>query len=112
VVIDALGIHFFWLRTTNDALKRLLEQLPSGDPGPHDADLDTALAASPQTALMTVTHCRDSGERESTDVILARQDDRLHVFLRDPDEPERFAAQAIGGGELRAMLERLIAHQG
>ena len=109
VVIDALGIHFFWLRKTDDALSRLLEQLPGGDPGPRDADLDAVLAASPRTALVTVTRWRDGGARESTDVIFAREDGRLHVFLRDPDQPERFAAQGIGGSELSTLLSRLIA---
>jgi hypothetical protein len=109
VRIDALGIHFYSLRTTDDAVKRLLEQLPDGDRGPQDADLDKALAASPKTALVTVTRWRDSGERENTDVILAREDDRLHVFLRDPSNPEHFVAQGIDHGELRSLVERLAA---
>jgi hypothetical protein len=111
VLIDALGIHFFWLRTSNDALKRLLAQLPGGDAGPRDADLDTVLPASAQTALVTVTQWRDGGEKESTDVILARQDEQLHVFLRDPDQPERFAAQGIGGGDLRPLIEGLMSQR-
>jgi hypothetical protein len=109
VRIDALGIHFYSLRKTEDALQRLLEQLPRGDRGPRDADLDATLAASPKTALVTVTRWRDGGERESTDVILAREDDRLHVFLRDPENPDRFAAQGLDEDELRKLLERLIA---
>lgn len=109
VVIDALGIHFFWLRKTDDAIRRLLKQLPGGEPGPRDADLDETLTASPRTALVTVTRWRGSGERESTDVILAGHDDRLHVFLRDPDQPERFAAQGINGAELRTLIEGLIS---
>lgn len=108
VVIDTLGIHFFWLRKTDEALRRLLEQLPSGDPGPRDADLDAILAASPHTALVTATRWRDGGERESTDVILGGQDNQLHVFLRDPDQPERFVAQGIGGADLRSLLDGLI----
>jgi hypothetical protein len=108
VRIDALGIHFYSLRRTDDAIKQLLERLPHGERGPQDADLDTALATSPQTALVTVTRWRDTTERESTDVILARQDDRLHVFLRDPNEPERFVSQGIDEGELRSLLERLV----
>lgn len=109
VRIDALGIHFFSLRTTQDALKRLVERLPDGDRGPEDANLDAALAASPKTALVTVTRWRDSGEREKTDVILAREGDHLHVFMRDPDDPDRFKAQGIDHDQLRPLLDRLTA---
>jgi hypothetical protein len=112
VRIDALGIHFYSLRTTEDAVKRLLEQLPDGDRGPRDADLDQALAASPKTALVTVSRWRDGGERESTDVILAREDDHLHLFLRDPGDPERFVAQGIDHDEFRSLLKRLLAQPG
>lgn len=109
VRIDALGIHFYSLRTAADALKRLLDRLPDGDRGPQDADLDATLAASPKTALVTVTRWRDSGERENTDVILAREGDRLHVFMRDAGDPEHFKAQGIDHDEFRHLLERLIA---
>ena len=109
VRIDALGIHFFSLRTTEDAFKRLLERLPDGDRGQENADLDAALAASPKSALVTVSRWRDSSEREKTDVILARQGDNLHVFMRDPDDPGRFRAQGIAHDQLRPLLERLTA---
>jgi hypothetical protein len=109
VRIDALGIHFYSLRTTEDALDRLLERLPDGDRGPEDADLDAVLAASPKTALVTVTHRRESGEREKTDVILAREGERLHVFMRDPADPDRFKAQGIDHDQVRPLLDRLTA---
>jgi len=109
VRIDALGIHFFSLRTTEDAFTRLVERLPDGDQGPEDADLDAALAASPKTALVTVTRRRDSGEQEKTDVILAREGDHLHVFMRDPDDPDRFKAQGIDHDQFRPLLDRLAA---
>ncbi len=109
VRIDALGIHFYSLRATDDAIERLLKQLPDGDPGSKDAELDATLGASPKTALVTVTRWRDGDERENTDVILARERDHLQVFLRDPADPGRFAAQGIGHDELRALLGRLAA---
>ena len=37
VLIDALGIHFYELRMTDEALERLWERLPHGDRGPKDA---------------------------------------------------------------------------
>ncbi len=109
VRIDALGIHFYSLRKTGEALRRLIEQLPHGDRGPADASLEAALTASPQTALVTVTHWQDDGARESTDLILASQDQWLHVFMRDANDSARFAAQALDGSDVRALLERLIA---
>ena len=107
VRIDALGIHFFSLRPTEDAFGRLLDRLPDGDRGPEDADLDAALAKSPKSALVTVTRWRDSGEREKTDVILAREGDHLHVFMRDPDDPDRFKARGIDHDQLGPLLHRL-----
>ena len=38
VTIDALGIHFYSLRTTRDALNRLFDRLPRGDRGPRDGE--------------------------------------------------------------------------
>ena len=112
VRIDALGIHFYSLRTTSDAVERLLKRLPDGDRGPKDAELDATLTASPKTALVTVTRWDESGQREKTDVVLAREGERLHVFLRDPDQPERFKAQGIDNDELRRLVERLVAQPG
>ena len=109
VRIDALGIHFYSLRKTDEALRRLIEQLPSGAQGPTDADFDAVLAASPKTALVTVTHWRDSGARESTDLVLAAKGQHLHVFLRNADDPAQFTAQPLGDGGARALIERLIA---
>ncbi len=109
VGIDALGIHFYSLRKTGEALRRLSEQLPRGERGPADADLDQVLTASPRTALVTLTHWQDDGARDSTDLILATQDGRLHAFLRDAEDPSRFAAQGLDDGEVRSLVQRLIA---
>ena len=66
VLIDALGIHFYALRTTADALERLWERLPHGDRGPEDASADAVLAASPHTALVSVSHWEDDGRATRT----------------------------------------------
>lgn len=112
VRIDALGIHFYSLQTTDDALGRLLERLPDGEKGGPDADLDAVLASSPKTALVTATRWGDSGEREKTDVILAREGEKLHVFLRDPGDPDHFKAQAMDHGDVRQLLEKLVSATG
>jgi hypothetical protein len=107
VLIDALGIHFYSLRTTPDTLDRLWQRLPSGDPGPRDADADALLASSPQTALISVSHWEADGTRETDDVVLARDGERCHVFLRDPDEPSRLVAQGLDDDEWRDLVTRL-----
>ncbi len=109
VLIDALGIHFYSLRKTREALRRLSERLPRGQPGPKDADLDATLAASPRTALITVIHWHDDGSRERTDLILAAGQEMLHAFMRDPDDASRFAARSLDENAVRTTIERLIA---
>ena len=107
VLIDALGIHFYSLRTTPDAMDRLWQRLPSGDRAPREADGDTVLAASPHTALISVSHWEDDGARETHDIVLARNEERCHVFLRDPEEPSRLVAQGLDGDEWRDLVTRL-----
>ena len=107
VLIDALGIHFYSLRTTPDAMDRLWQRLPSGDRAPREADGDTVLAASPHTALISVSHWEDDGTRETHDIVLARNEERCHVFLRDPEEPSRLVAQGLDSDEWRDLVTRL-----
>ena len=107
VLIDALGIHFYSLRTTPDTFDRLWERLPSGDPAPRDADADAVLAVSPRTALISVSRWEDDGTRETHDVVLAGDGDRCHVFLRDPDEPSRLIAQGLENDEWRDLITQL-----
>jgi hypothetical protein len=107
VLIDALGIHFYSLRTTPDAMDRLWQRLPSGDRAPREADGDTVLASSPHTALISVSHWEDDGTRETHDIVLARNEERCHVFLRDPEEPSRLVAQGLDGDEWRDLVTRL-----
>jgi hypothetical protein len=107
VLIDALGIHFYSLRTTPDAMDRLWQRLPSGDRAPREAHGDTVLASSPHTALISVSHWEDDGTRETHDIVLARNEERCHVFLRDPEEPSRLVAQGLDGDEWRDLVTRL-----
>jgi hypothetical protein len=107
VLIDALGIHFYALRATEDTLERLFERLPSGDRGPGDADADAILAASSRTALVSVSHWGDDGTRETHDIVLAQDDETCHVFMRDPDEPTRLVAQALDEDGWRDLVVRL-----
>jgi hypothetical protein len=107
VMIDALGIHFYWLRLTGDALDRLVERLPHGDRGPAEADASTVLPASETTALLTATRWQDDGSQESTDLVLARQGTTLHTFVRDVDDPSRLVAQALDDDDVRGAVEQL-----
>jgi hypothetical protein len=108
VLIDALGIHFYSLRETPDTMERLWQRLPSGDRAPRDADPDAVLASSPHTALISVSHWDDDAG-ETHDVVLARDGERCHVFLRDPEQPSRLVAQGLDGDEWRDLVTRLAA---
>ncbi len=108
ILIDALGIHFYSLRTSDEALARLWDRLPAGDRGPNDADADAVLAGSPRTALVSVSRWDDAGDRETHDIVLASDADRCHVFLRTPDDPARLAAAGLDDGEWRDLLIRLL----
>ncbi len=107
ILIDALGIHFYALRTTADAMDRLWQRLPHGERGPASADSDAVLAASPKTALISVSAWRDDGTRDTHDVVLAQEGDRCHVFTRDPGEPARLVAQGLEDEEWRSMVADL-----
>ncbi|MFC6705479.1 hypothetical protein [Flexivirga alba] len=107
VLIDALGIHFYSLRKTDDTYDRLWKRLPSGDRGPEDADADAVLSASPQTALLSVSRWNDAGDRDTHDVVLAQDGDRCHVFVRSPDEPAKLVPAGMNNDEWRDMVKRL-----
>ena len=104
ILIDAFGIHFYSLRRRQEAVERLWKRLPSGDRGPKDADADSVLAASPKTALISVSHWDEAGDRETTDVVLAQDGARCHVFARDADDPARLVAQHLDDDEWRDLL--------
>jgi hypothetical protein len=107
VMIDALGIHFYWLRLTGEALDRLLDKVPHGDRGPQEADATAMLGAASSSALITTTTWQPDGTRESTDLVLARQGETLHTFVRDPAQPSRLVAQALDDDDVRRLVEQM-----
>jgi hypothetical protein len=109
VLIDALGIHFYELRMTAEALERLWERLPHGDRAPKDASADAVLAASPHTALVSISHWEDDGTRDTHDLVLAQDGDRCHAFVRDPADPQRLVAQGLDDDEWRGLVRGLAA---
>jgi hypothetical protein len=111
VLIDAIGVHELSLREIDEALRRLRERLPSGDPERDSADPDQVLGAAEHSALVTVTQYSASGSSEtaelSADIILARQRDRLYVFTRDPEAPERLISQGLDESEVLELVRSL-----
>jgi hypothetical protein len=111
VLIDAIGVHELSLREIDEALRRLRERLPRGDPERDSADPDQVLAAAERSALVTVTQYTASGSTEtaelSADIVLARQRDRLYVFTRDPEAPERLVSQGLDEGEVLELIRSL-----
>ncbi len=121
VRIDALGVHELGLYTLDEAfglLEALLPRGPRADAGPADrrpgdGDIDRVLAASERSALVTVTPYTTDGSAEiagdSTDLVLARHDGRLHVFHRDPGDHGTLVPGTPGGKDVRDTLAGLLA---
>ena len=111
MLIDALGVHELSLREMDEALRRLREQLPDGDPEHDSADPNEVLAAAERSALVTVTHYSASGSTEtaelSADIVLAQQGDRLFVFTRDPEDPVRLVSQGLDDDEVIELARSL-----
>ena len=112
--IDALGIHEIGLYQLDQALDLLADWLPGGrraDPD-HAADPDSLLASAERSALITTTPYTAQGSAEtagtSTDLILARHDDRLHVLTRDPVDRARLIPGPDGDEDIRDMLAGLL----
>jgi hypothetical protein len=112
--IDALGIHEVGLFQLDEALGSLAKWLPRGsqaDSG--DAvDTDALLAAADRAALLTVTRydVRESAETATatTDLVLARKGDRLHVLARDPSDRSRLIPRPQPGQEMPGVLADLL----
>ena len=113
VLIDALGVHELSLREMDDALRRLRERLPEGEPDRDSADSNEVLAGAERSALVTVTQYSASGSTEiaemSADIVLARKDDRFYVFTRDPEQPERLVSQGLDEREVIELISSLVA---
>jgi hypothetical protein len=116
VRIDALGIHELGLYTFDQALGLLDALLPRGpraEASTEDGDIDRVLAASERSALVTVTPYTTDGSTEiagdSTDLILARHEGRLHVFHRDPDDHGNLVPGTPEGKDVRGTLTDLLA---
>jgi hypothetical protein len=111
VLIDAIGVHELSLREIDEALRRLRERLPRGDPERDSADPDQVLAAAERSALVTVTQYSASGSTEtpelSADIVLARRRDRLYVFTRNPEAPEQLVSQGLDEGEVLELIRTL-----
>jgi hypothetical protein len=114
VRIDALGVHELGLYTLDEALNLVTGWLPRGDeadPGAA-ADPDDLLASSERSALVTVTHYTAQGSAEiagdSTDLVLARHDGRLHVFSRNPADRAALVPHPLGGKNVRETLTEMV----
>ncbi|WUH89230.1 hypothetical protein OG900_03145 [Streptomyces sp. NBC_00433] len=116
VRIDALGVHQIGLYVLDEALRMLAEWLPRGSAVEHDraVDVDALLTGASRSALVTVTHYTAEGSAEiageSTDLVLARHDGRLHALSRDPDRPDELVPTVLDGKEgVRDRLAGLLA---
>jgi hypothetical protein len=113
VLIDALGVHELSLREIDDALRRLRERLPNGDPEREPADPNQVLEVAGQTALLTVTDYTASRSTEiaqqSADIVLADHNGKLHVFTRDPEDPARLVSQGLDRNEVIELIRELAA---
>jgi hypothetical protein len=112
--IDALGIHEIGLYKADEALNLLDEWLPHGSLADGDGAVDAngLLAKAERSALVTVTRYTTEGSAEiagtSTDLILARDDGRLHVFSRDPHNGAELVPSR-DGKDVRDTLVDLLA---
>ena len=113
VLIDGLGVHELSLRQIDEALRRLRERLPDGDPEREPAEPDEVLAAAKRSALVTVTQYSASGSAEiaelSADIVLAERRGGLYVFARNPEDPERLVSQRLDEGEVIELIRSLAA---
>ena len=115
VRIDALGVHELGLYPADKTFDDLTDWLPKGDLADDNGDVDAAatLASSSRSALVTVTRYSALGSAEtassSTDLILARNEGRLHVFGRSAGDPAALVPRQLGDKNVRETLAGLLA---
>lgn len=115
VRIDALGVHQISLHTMEEALDILTEWLPRGSAADRERvpDTDALLAGAERSALVTVTHYTAEGSAEiageSTDLVLARYDGRLHALSRDPSHPDLTPEHLDGRTAVHTRLATLLS---
>ncbi|MFD3523129.1 hypothetical protein [Streptomyces sp. NPDC058653] len=116
VSIDALGVHQIGLYKLDEALRTLTEWLPRGPSADADpsADTDALLNGAERSALVTVTEYTAVGSAEtagdSTDLILARNEGRLHLLSPDPAHRDKLVPTNAGGDDgVRDRLADLLA---
>ncbi|WP_405674527.1 hypothetical protein OG292_01265 [Streptomyces sp. NBC_01511] len=116
VRIDALGVHQIGLHKLDEALRTLTDWLPRGQSADIDPsmDADAVLAGSERSALVTVTQYTARGSAEtagtSTDLILARNEGRLHALSRHPRHRDKLVPAPAGGRDsVHDRLEDLLA---
>lgn len=88
VRIDALGVHELALRKPDDVRQMLTDWLPHGAAAREETVTDESvlLTDSERSALVTLTEYTAEGSAEtagnSTDLVLARRDGKLHALTR------------------------------
>jgi hypothetical protein len=112
--IDTFGVHQIGLYKLDEVLRQLTDWLPKGSPADQDpsVEADSVLASAERSALITLTHYSAQGSAEvagtSTDIVLARYHERLHLFSRDPRDPAKLEPSRWEGGNVGDRLAGLL----
>jgi len=110
--VDALGVHELALHPTDDTIDELADWLPHGDVDEPDSDADAVLAAADRSALVTASRYTSEGSAEtisdSTDLILASHDGRLHAYGRDDANRAHLVGRPLTDDSVRATLAELL----
>jgi hypothetical protein len=105
-------VHELGLYTLDEALRLVTDWLPRGEEADAGtADPDAVLASSERSVLVTVTRYTAQGSAEiageSTDLVLARHDGRLHVFSRDPADRAALVSHPLRGKDVGETLAEM-----